>query len=143
VDANRQWLSEIAGPAAQVPRSSSPFRLTPPVPLKFAAAPGDDVSWETAHRATSMKRYTVRAELEQTVTAVGQVELAGLLAGQQATISPNNDGGTEIQVAVLGHDIWQAILAAMVALTNANWTPIVLHIAHADVPERPEGTERP
>ena len=112
-------------------------------PMKIAAASRGDVSDGAAQRATSMKQYTVRAELDQTLTAGSREKLAELLAGQQGTISPDNDGGTGIQVALCGHDIWQAILAFMVALTNANWTPISLHIAHTEVPEQSDETESP
>jgi len=108
--------------------------------MNFAAVPGDDVSHGAAQRATSMQQYTIRAELDQTLAAGSQEKLAELIPDQQGTIRPNHGGGTDIQVDLFGHDIWQAILAAMVALTNANWTPISLHIAHRG-PEENDETE--
>ena len=142
MDANGHSQSRIAEIAILIPRVSSPFRLTPPAPL-ILTVPGDDSSDQAAQRATMVKHYTVRAELSQTLTPSRQDELTEILAAHQATISPNKDGRTDLKLAVSGHDIWQSILTAMVALTNARWEPIGLHIAQTDIPERSPETERP
>ena len=90
-----------------------------------------------------VKHYTVRAGLDRVLTPSRQEELAEILAGHEATFSANDDGGTDIRLAISGHDIWQSILTAMVALTNADWTPIGLQIEQTAVPDGSHQTESP
>lgn len=84
---------------------------------------------QSAHKATTVTDYRVRAELDPTVTPSRLNELAGLLAGYHPRISATATGGTRVEFVVTGHDVWQAILTAMVALSNARCSPTAVHAA--------------
>lgn len=116
-----------------------PFLLAAPPPLTLVGI-RDDLVRQSAQRAAEVKGYTVHAELDHTVTPSRHHELAELLAGYQPKISVDTLGGTNLQFAVTGQDIWQSVLAAMVALTNARCAPTALRIAIDE--EAPSGRGR-
>jgi hypothetical protein len=123
-------------------RVSQAFRLAPPPALTPLAAVSDDDDRDHpgVQKATPLKDYIVHAELDRAVALSRQHELAELLQGHQPTISLNTDGGTEVRLAISGQDLWQSILEAMVALTNARCTPTVMRIAQVNEGEKPHQT---
>jgi hypothetical protein len=111
-------------------RTAQPFHLPPPQPLTLLGV-RDDLARQSSERAASVKGYLVHADLDHQHTAERGAELAEQLAGYHPAISPNTDGRTKMQLTVTGHDMWQAVLAAMVALTNADCAPTTMNIAQS------------
>jgi len=127
--------------ATPEPRTPPTCQLAPPL-LTLDLAAGDDRADRPALRATTVREFVVRAELDQAVTSSHERELSELLLGYQATICRTPNGRTEIQLLTPAHDVWQSILEAMVTLTNAGCAPTAIHVAQSDEPGQTQETTK-
>ena len=124
------------------PRIPPTGQLAPPL-LTLDSAAGDDRADRPALRATTVREFVVRAELDQAVTSSHQRELTESLLGYQATIRVNLDGRTEIRLLTPAHDVWQSVLEAMVTLTNAGCAPTAIHVTQSDERGQTQETTKP
>ena len=117
-----------ANPTTPEPRAPRPLQLAPDFSDASPAHQGRPIS--------PLKRYIVRAELDQAPDPHQQDDIVELLAAHEARIGRSPEGRTAIQLVLSGGDLWQSILDAMVTLTNAHCAPTALSIVEAGRHER-------